>query len=65
MILTNTDGDGRIQRDDRRHCWNTRAQLASGAARFPDGEYEVVVRAWDLAGGRAERSCRVRVRNER
>jgi murein DD-endopeptidase MepM/ murein hydrolase activator NlpD len=65
MVLTNTDGDGRIQRDDRRYCWNTRSRTASGAARFPDGEYEVIVRAWDLAGGPAERSCKVRVRNER
>jgi hypothetical protein len=63
MLLTNTDGDGRLQADEGRFCWNTRARNADGAARFPDGDYEVIVRAWDLAGQRAERSCKVRVRN--
>ena len=62
-ILTHTDGDGRLEYDDRRFCWNTRAKDESGAARFPDGDYEVTVRAWDLAGNAAERKTKVRVQN--
>lgn len=62
-VLTNTDGDGRLQREDKRFSWNTKERGAEGAARFPDGEYEVIVRAWDLAGNKAERICKVRVAN--
>jgi hypothetical protein len=62
-VLTNTDGDGKLERDDRRFAWNTRAKTAAGAARFPDGTYEVIVRAWDLAGNAAERRAKIRVAN--
>lgn len=62
-VLTNTDGDGQLEADDRRFAWNTKVRTADGKARFPDGEYEVIVRAWDLGGNAAERRCRVVVAN--
>jgi murein DD-endopeptidase MepM/ murein hydrolase activator NlpD len=63
MIVTHTDGDGRLQQTDKRSSWDTLALDAGGKRRFPDGDYELVVRAWDLSGNRAERAVKVRVAN--
>lgn len=50
VVATHTDGDGRIERADAVQCWDTSETTADGKRRFPDGTYDVTVRAWDLAG---------------
>ncbi len=63
LKATNTDGDGIIELADERQCWDTTSLDDNGKRRFPDGRYTIVVRAWDLAGNRAEASMRVVVKN--
>jgi hypothetical protein len=55
LRLTNTDGDGVIEEADRAQTWDTQ--------KFPDSDYDVTVRAWDLKGNGAVRTARVRVSN--
>ncbi len=64
VVLTNTDGDGFLEAADQLHCWRTASTDERGARRFPDGVYEVRVRAWDVAGNRGEHTQGVRVRND-
>lgn len=64
LVVTNTDGDGVIEADDAWHAWNTSQKLEDGSARFPDGEYQVTLRTWDLAGNMAVESMSVQVRNQ-
>ena len=52
---TRSDGDGVIEREDARLAWDTRE--------WPNGEYEVTVTAFDLAGNRGEATARVVVAN--
>lgn len=61
---TNTDGDGVIEASDERQCWNTLELDENGERRFPDGKYTLTVRAWDLAGNKAEEKQVVRVKND-
>ncbi|HUR27059.1 MAG TPA: HEAT repeat domain-containing protein [Planctomycetota bacterium] len=63
VIATHTDGDGVLEPADKLQCWDTAEQDAQGKRRFPDGEYEVTVRAWDLSLNKAERTVKVRVKN--
>jgi len=63
MKVTNSDGDGAIEVADEVHAWDTAQRDAAGKPRFPDGLYRVTVRAWDLAGNRAERTATARVAN--
>ena len=61
LLATHTDGDGVIESADALQAWRTGETLADGKRRFPDGVYEVVIRAWDLKGNRGERVAKVRV----
>jgi hypothetical protein len=63
LKLTHTDGDGALEPADELQCWDSSERGADGKARFPDGNYEVVVRAWDLKGNQAERRAPARVAN--
>lgn len=63
LQATNTDGDGVIEGQDESQVWDTAQLDESGRPRFPDGEYTIIVRAWDLAGNLGEGRTRVRVRN--
>jgi hypothetical protein len=63
VIATHSDGDGRLEAADALHAWETTARDEHGAARFPNGIYEVTIRAFDLAGNRSERTAKVRVAN--
>jgi len=63
VIATHSDGDGRLEAADSLHAWETAARDERGAARFPNGIYEVTIRAFDLAGNRSERTVKVRVGN--
>ena len=49
-------GDGVIEDADRAQTWDT--------TRWPDGIYDVTVRAWDLKGNGASAARRVRVENK-
>jgi len=64
VVVTNTDGDGVIESTDEAFSWDTEQRGDHGERRFPDGEYDVVVRTWDLAGNMAEGKTRVRVKND-
>ncbi len=64
LKLTNTEGDGVIEETDARQTWDTVQKNKNGEPRFPDGTYEVIVRAWDLAGNKGEARMQVEVRNE-
>jgi len=63
VIATHTDGDGAIEPADALQTWRTGETLPDGKRRFPNGVYEVAIRAWDLKGNRGERTARVRVEN--
>ena len=63
VVVTHSDGDGVVEPIDADHRWRTASLTAGGERRFPDGEYTVTIRAWDLAGNRAERAVRVVVEN--
>jgi murein DD-endopeptidase MepM/ murein hydrolase activator NlpD len=63
LTVTNTDGDGVIEASDARYSWPTAARGADGQPRFPNGDYEVIVRAWDLAGNLGSAKMKVRVEN--
>lgn len=65
LQATNTDGDGVIEARDELQVWDTAQLDESGRPRFPDGEYTIIVRAWDLAGNLGEGRTRVRVRNSK
>lgn len=64
LKVTNTDGDGVLERSDKRSAWDTAQCDEDGERRFPDGAYEIIVRAWDLAGNKAEERMRVWVEND-
>jgi hypothetical protein len=63
VIATHSDGDGRLEAADALHCWATDARNADGTPRFPNGVYSVTVRAFDLAGNKAECTNKVLVKN--
>jgi len=54
-IVTNTDGDTVLEAADTSGCWNTLG--------FPNGQYWVVVYAWDQSGNTAADSQLVTVNN--
>lgn len=64
IVLTHTDGDGLPEKADSLQNWDTGEINDEGETRFPNGIYEVIVRAWDLKGNRAERSAKVQIKNE-
>jgi hypothetical protein len=55
FIVTNTDGDSLVETSDASYAWNTTS--------FPDGEYWVVVGAYDAAGNYQRDSMLVTVDN--
>jgi hypothetical protein len=63
LVATHTDGDGAIEPADALQAWRTDEITVEGQRRFPDGLYDVTIRAWDLQGNRAERTTKVRVEN--
>ena len=62
--LTSTDGDGVIEAGDKLQAWNT-AEKVGGRPRFPDGEYTVTVRAWDIKRNQGTQTAKVRVVNKK
>jgi murein DD-endopeptidase MepM/ murein hydrolase activator NlpD len=62
--VTSTDGDGVIEPSDKLQAWST-TDKAAGRPRFPNGEYTVTVRAWDIAGNEGTRTAKVRVVNKK
>jgi hypothetical protein len=65
LKATCTDGDGVIEPSDKLQAWNTAEKGANGKSRFPDGEYTVTLRAWNLRENQATRTETVRVVNNR
>lgn len=63
LIVTNTEGDGVIERADAGQTWDTASLNKANRPHYPDGIYSVTVRAWDLKGNRGEASVKVRVKN--
>jgi hypothetical protein len=63
VIATHTDGDGVLERADVLQCWSTASVDEKGERRFPNGTYEVTIRAFDLKGNVGMRTARVRVQN--
>lgn len=63
LVATNTDGDGKIEQDDAAHSWRTAEVDEAGKSRFPNGDYEIIIRAWDLAGNMSQSRRKVKVRN--
>lgn len=63
LYATHTDGNGTIGPADALQAWRTTELTPEGRRRFPNGLYEVTIRAWNLQGHRAERSMKVRVEN--
>jgi hypothetical protein len=55
FIVTNTDGDSLVETSDASYAWNTMS--------FPDGDYWVVVGAYDAAGNYQRDSMLVTVDN--
>ncbi len=55
FIVTNTDGDSIVEASDAAGCWVT--------TDFPDGDYWIVVTAYDAAGTAGQDSMLVTVRN--
>lgn len=64
LKTTSTDGNGVIEPNDRLYSWNTNQLDAKGQRLFPNGSYDVTVRAWDLKGNRAQCTTNVRVFNQ-
>jgi hypothetical protein len=66
-IITNSDGaepgPHTIDEIDPRRAWRTAATDGMGRRRYPDGLYEITVRAFDSSGNMASRAGRVRVAN--
>ncbi len=60
------------QTEDRRElgpqwadaCWDTTEADRGGRSVFPDGRYEITVRAWDFRGNRAEAAMAIFIRNK-
>ena len=63
LVATHTDGDGAIEPADALQTWGTAELRADGKRRFPDGVYEVTIRAFDLKGNRGERTAKLYVAN--
>ncbi len=63
LFATHTDGDGALESGDALQNWSTTETVSDGKPRFPNGEYQVTIRAWDLKEQRAERTQKVRVEN--
>ncbi|MHC4478608.1 MAG: DNRLRE domain-containing protein [Planctomycetota bacterium] len=51
--------------DDVKHCWNTAVLDQNGKAVFPDGEYDIIVRAFDYVGNSSQQTMRVSINNRR
>jgi len=65
-IITNTRGDGtprEITPGDAGNAWNTAAVDKKGNALYPNGEYEIRVRAEDFKGNSAKAAMTVIVKN--
>jgi len=63
LRVTKTDGDGKIEPEDEKECWDTTAKGADGKPLWPNGTYSVNVYAWDIAGNRGVVGAMVRVEN--
>ncbi len=63
LFATHTDGDGVLERADALQSWSTAEMVSDGKPRFPNGDYQVTIRAWDLKEQCAERTQKVRVEN--
>ncbi|MFN0206904.1 MAG: HEAT repeat domain-containing protein [Planctomycetota bacterium] len=62
--ITHARGDGLLDASDARRYWNTLQKDEFNKPRFPNGLYEITVRAWDAKGNKGERTARVRVQNK-
>mgnify|MGYP000947334938 CR=1 FL=1 len=65
-VITNCPKDGPPEELDFRHrdcCWNTAEADGDGKAVFPDGPYEITVRAFDFAGNSSTETMPVQVAN--
>jgi murein DD-endopeptidase MepM/ murein hydrolase activator NlpD len=60
--VTSTDGDGALEPSDKLQAWNT-TDREGGRPRFPDGDYTITVRAWDIAENQGTQTAKVRVVN--
>lgn len=63
VFATHTDGDGMLEKADALQTWSTAERDERGERRFPDGVYQVTLRAFDLKENKAERTVKVRVEN--
>ena len=63
LRVTKTDGDGKIEPEDARQCWDTTALDKAGKPLWPNGQYSVNVYAWDLAGNQGVAGAIVEVKN--
>ena len=63
LLVTKSDGDGKIEPEDANECWDTKALDDSGKPLWPDATYSVNVYAWDIAGNRGVVGATVQVNN--
>ena len=63
LLVTKTDGDGKISLKDQAECWDTRSLDATGKPLWPNGRYSVNVYAWDILGNRGVVGAMVQVKN--
>ena len=63
LRVTKTDGDGKIEPEDAKECWDTTALDKAGKPLWPNGQYSVNVYAWDLLGNQGIAGAIVQVKN--
>lgn len=63
LRVTKTDGDGKIEPEDAKECWDTTALDAKGSSLWPNGVYSVNIYAWDIAGNKGVIGAKVQVMN--
>ncbi|HET6454201.1 MAG TPA: HEAT repeat domain-containing protein [Armatimonadota bacterium] len=63
LRVTKTDGDGIIEPEDAKECWDTTALDNAGKPLWPNGQYSVNVYAWDLLGNQGVAGAIVQVKN--